>query len=508
MSKLKLRHLSVAVSSALLLGFGANAMADSTTDIVNALVSKGVLTEEEGDLLAKGRNMEQEAQKKKEKKSWYNNNNIRGYVQNRVTTMQSGDEGAVLWPDSTGSFGDDRSGSGGGNNFRIRRARIIFSGNIGDHLGYYIQPDFASSAGSGGSNNVAQLRDAYGDIFIDKEQVHRFRVGQSKVPFGYENLQSSSNRLALDRADATNSAVRDERDTGVFYYYTPKDVQNLFKEINDAGLKHTGNYGMFGIGSYMGQGANQNDLNDNWHNVARFTYPWKTASGQIFEAGIQGYRGKYVRSTAPYYQTGNLSGNINDTISSTETANSSTSLLTSSSFQYSGAFKSKDGRMIARPGMDIDDRNGFKDERIAVSFRMYPQPWGLEGEWNWGTTPGLDMSENKVKNKSLHGGYIQGSYFAKDVTLFNTNIGTVIPFVKWQYFDGYNKAEANAPRNKVNDWEIGAEWQIAPEVELVAEYHIMKRTNMTTGGAFNALEGSYRTFDGQALRLQLQYNFF
>lgn len=480
MSKLKLRHLSVAVSSALLLGFGVNAMADSTRDIVNALVSKGVLTEEEGDLLAKGRNMEQEAQAKKEKKSWTNNIKINGYVQNRVTTMQSGDEGAVLWPDSTGSFGDDRSGSGGGNNFRIRRARIIFSGQVGDHLGFYIQPDFASSAGSGGSNNVAQLRDAYGDIFIDKEKVHRFRVGQSKVPFGYENLQSSSNRLALDRADATNSAVRDERDTGVYYYYTPTNVQNLFKEITDAGLKHTGNYGMFALGAYMGQGANQNDLNDNWHNVARFTYPWKTASGQIFEAGIQGYRGKYVRSTGSYLLKGNTSGYWNNTT----------------------------GAVSKTATVDNDDRNGFKDERVAVSFRMYPQPWGLEGEWNWGNTPGLDMAENKVKNKSLHGGYIQGSYFAKDVTLFNTNIGTVIPFVKWQYFDGYNKAETNAPQNKVNDWEFGAEWQIAPEVELVAVYHNMKRTNMTTGGAFNNLEGSYRTFDAQALRLQLQYNFF
>ena len=481
MKKLKLRHLSVAVSSALLLGFGASAMADSTTDIVNALVSKGVLTEEEGDLLAKGRNMEQDAQKKKEKKAWFNNNNIRGYVQNRVTTMQSGDEGAVLWPDSTGAFGDDRSGSSGGNNFRIRRARIIFSGNIGDHLGYYIQPDFASSAGSGGSNQVAQLRDAYGDIFIDKEQVHRFRVGQSKVPFGYENLQSSSNRLALDRADATNSAVRDERDTGVFYYYTPKDVQNLFKEINDLGLKHSGNYGMFGAGLYTGQGANQNDLNDNWHRVARFTYPWKTASGQIFEAGIQGYSGKYVRTTTNYNRATPTSVRL---------------------------WSATPAVAAVAPIIGSDDRNGFKDERVAVSFRMYPQPWGLEGEWNWGTSPGLDMATNRIENKSLHGGYIQGSYFAKDVTLFNTNIGNVIPFVKWQYYDGYNKAEANAPQNKVNDWEIGAEWQIAPEVELVAEYHIMNRTNMTTNGAFNNLNGSYREFDAQALRLQLQYNFF
>jgi hypothetical protein len=492
------KKLVAAVSGAVLLMAGPLVLADSTNDIVEALVSKGVLTEEEGKLLTKGHKGEVESERRQKDKVWTNHIKLNGYVQNRVTGMQSGDEGAVLWPDSTGSFGDDRSGSGGGNNFRIRRARIIFSGQVGDHLGFYIQPDFASSAGSGGSNNVAQLRDAYGDIFIDKRKVHRIRVGQSKVPFGYENLQSSSNRLALDRHDAMNSAVRDERDTGAFYYYTPEAVQKLFNEIADAGMKHTGNYGMFGIGAYMGQGPNQNDLNDNWHNVARFTYPWKTESGQIFEAGIQGYRGKFVRSTGSYLKTGVNTGFWNSSISPASGA------LVTNGCTAANA----NGAVACTARVDNDDRNGFKDERVAVSFRMYPQPWGLEGEWNWGTTPGLDMAENKVKNKSLHGGYIQASYFANDVVLFNTNIGNVIPFVKYQYYDGYNKAEVNAPQNTVNDWEIGAEWQIAPEVELVAQYHIMKRTNMTTGGGFNALEGSYRTFDAQALRLQLQYNFF
>jgi phosphate-selective porin len=496
MSKLKLRHLSVAVSSALLLGFGANVMADSTSDIVNALVSKGVLTEEEGDLLAKGRNMEQEAQKKKEKKAWANNINIRGYVQNRVADMVGGDQGVVLWPDP--AVGDESSGDGRGQNFRIRRARIIFSGNIGDHLGFYIQPDFASTptGASGAGNNFAQLRDAYGDIFIDKEQVHRFRVGQSKVPFGYENLQSSSNRLALDRVDALNSAVRDERDTGVFYYYTPKDVQNLFKEINDLGMKHSGNYGMFGAGMYMGQGANNNDQNDNYHSVARFTYPWKTSSGQIFEAGIQAYKGKFVRSVGSY--RGRLANGTLGTLTPVVLAGDRKNNATGS--------------------------GEFDDERIAVSFRMYPQPWGLEGEWNWGTSPGLDTSAGRyvtrgtgssavttkgvMKNQSLHGGYIQGSYFAKDVSIFNTNVGTMIPFLKWQYFDGFNKAETNAPQNKVNDWELGLEWQPAPEFEIAAVYHKMKRTNMTTSGDFNQLNGSYKTFDAEALRIQLQYNFF
>ena len=471
------KKLVAAVSGAVLLMSGQLALADSTNDLVEALISKGVLTEEEGKLLTKGHKGEIESEKKKRDKDWTSHINVRGYVQNRVTPFQSGDEGAVLWPDP--SVGDDTSGAGRGQTFRIRRARIIFSGKVGDHLDFYIQPDFASTAGDTG--NITQLRDAYGDINITKNKVHRIRVGQSKVPFGYENLQSSSNRLSLDRVDALNSAVRDERDTGMFYYYTPEAVQELFKEISDKNLKHSGNYGMFGAGIYMGQGANNNDLNDNWHRVVRFTYPWKTDSGQIYEAGIQGYKGRFVR-----------------TLSTTS----------------GGGVRGTDGSSF-NPTFDTQYRFGassstgeFDDERAAVSFRMYPQPWGLEGEWTWGTTPGFDMSDRKVANRSLHGGYIQGSYYAQDVSLFNTNLGLLIPFLKWQYYDGYNKAETNAPQNRVNDWELGVEWQIAPEVELAAVYHRMKRTNMTTAGAYNTLVGSYQEFEAEALRLQLQYNFF
>lgn len=479
---IKLRNLvAFALAGSFVFGY-STAQADSTVDIVNALISKGVLTEEEGALLIKGHDGEIEGQKKKEKKSWTNSIKLNGYVQNRVTTMTGGDEGVVLWPDP--SVGDDDSGAGRGQNFRIRRARIIFSGLVGDHLGFYIQPDFASQG-----TNSAQLRDAYGDIFIDKNKVHRIRVGQSKVPYGYENLQSSSNRLALDRVDSLNSAVRDERDTGAFYYYTPTHVQELFKEITDANLKHSGNYGMFALGAYMGQGANQDDLNDNYHVVTRFTYPWKTESGQIFEAGIQAYKGTFVRSRGAYRNA------------------NATGVLGSSTPEIDQKYRKND-----------DPASGeFDDERLALSFRMYPQPWGLEGEWTWGTSPGLDVNDGpivggrrtgKIKNQSLHGGYIQASYFANGVNFMNTDIGNLNPFIKWQYYDGFNKAEVNAPANHVNDWEFGVEWQIAPEVELTGVYHHMKRTNMTTSGLYNQLNGSYETFNAEALRVQLQYNFF
>ena len=41
----KLRNIAAATTATLMLSFGGSAMADSTDDIVNALISKGILTE-------------------------------------------------------------------------------------------------------------------------------------------------------------------------------------------------------------------------------------------------------------------------------------------------------------------------------------------------------------------------------------------------------------------------------------------------------------------------------
>ena len=497
---LKLRQAVIAAAGTLLLTSGLPAVADSTNDIVNALISKGILTEEEGALISRGHTDEVETIKKKEKKFSTNAVKFRGYVQTRNTTMLNGDDGVNLWSDR--SVGDDKSLGDADKNFLIRRARLIVFGDVGDHLSYYIQPDFASSVGgtsnsnSNGAGNFAQLRDAYGDIYIDKERVHRVRVGQSKVPFGFENMQSSSNRLALDRVDALNSAARDERDLGAFYYYTPKATQELFEEINKAGLKHSGNYGMFALGAYNGQGANARDQNDNYHVVSRFTYPWKTDSGQIYEAGIQAYKGQYIATTGAYSRRSPTTGQL--IIPPATGAGSAGQIPTLG---------------VATPGRTTTDRNGTDDERVGVSFMMYPQPFGFQAEWNWGNTPGLDVASNRIEEQNLNGGYVQAMYKIDHVQFLGTD-STIIPFVRYQYFDGYNKAEQNAPKNKVHDWEWGVEWQIAPEVELTAVYHVMNRTNLVTGNRPSASVSNnlparedYENFSADALRIQLQYNY-
>ncbi|MBM3773272.1 MAG: hypothetical protein FJW27_18680 [Acidimicrobiia bacterium] len=49
---------------------------------------------------------------------------------------------------------------------------------------------------------------------LDTQNAWRLRFGQSKVPFGSVNMQSSQNRAPLERPDALNSAVEGERDLG------------------------------------------------------------------------------------------------------------------------------------------------------------------------------------------------------------------------------------------------------------------------------------------------------
>lgn len=204
-------------------------------------------------------------------KKWYEKINIRGYGQVRFNGLQTN-------PDLECSQCD--ASWGGKDQVFLRRMRVIFYGNVHERLYFYVQPDFASAPVSG-NLHFAQIRDAYFDLYLDRNKEFRLRIGQSKIPYGFENMQSSQKRLPLDRNDPLNSAVRNERDLGAFFYWTPKVVQERFAYMSANGLKGTGNYGMFGLGVYNGQTANRPDKNDGFHTVARFTYPFQFDNGQI-----------------------------------------------------------------------------------------------------------------------------------------------------------------------------------------------------------------------------------
>ena len=177
------------------------------------------------------------------KAKWYEKISIRGYAQLRYNRLGQ-PNGNLINDQGDKSIGDKQG-------FFLRRARLIVSGEVHDRVFVYIQPDFASTVE--GTNHVAQLRDWYADLFLTQNKEWRIRAGQSKVPYGFENMQSSQNRLALDRNDALNSAVKDERDIGLFLYYAPTEIRALFRRLVDSGLKGSGDYGMLGFGVYNGQ---------------------------------------------------------------------------------------------------------------------------------------------------------------------------------------------------------------------------------------------------------------
>jgi phosphate-selective porin O/P len=389
---------------------------------------------------------------------WYEKLSVRGYTQFRFTR--------TLDQDQTGAdaflFGD-RSVNGNAENFSIRRARLIISGDVSDHLALYFQTDFANTPpGSTSATFFAQLRDLYGDVYVDKEKVHRFRVGLSKVPYGFENMQSSQNRAPLDRTVPLNTAVApNERDLGVFYYWTPVRKQRLLKDLVDGGLKGSGNYGILGLGVYNGQGGSVLERDLNLHTVARLTWPWRLDNGQVVEASVQGFSGRFATQGAAIRPLGQ-------------------------------------GPAFTPRGSSGNQT--FLDHRIAGTFVWYPQPFGFQAEWNVGRGPGLNDAQTDIQGRSLQGGYVMALY-----KLDTENCGIFFPYVRYQSWRGGYRSIANAPYGNHDEWNIGLEWQIFKEMELVTEYGFVDGVNLN---AIN-LPGvtSYRNFDGGILRFQFQINY-
>jgi hypothetical protein len=394
--------------------------------------------------------------KAKNDEKWFNKINIRGYTQLRYTQMlssaQDGTDRLKL-----ASPGD--KGIGNNSNFFIRRMRLVFSGDINDYLYLYIQPDFATG---NGDLHFAQLRDAYADIHFDKDHEYRIRAGQSKVPFGWENLQSSQNRLALDRNDALNSAVPSERDLGLTAYWTPKHVQKLWKDLSKKGLKTSGDYGILGFGVYNGQGINKEEKNDDLYMVAHSTYPVELGflgnffEGQVLEVGADAISGRFTAST--------------------------------------GEYKNANTGITATPTISGDGNNVISEDRVGVHAILFPQPFGFQAEWNWGKGGALDQYTNKIERKSLNGGYVQAMY--KFDNVFGTE-GTIIPYVKAQKYDGSWKGATNSPFVKVRELEAGVEYQIMKALEIVLTYSYMDRTNVKDLGQYQ----------GDMVRAQLQWNY-
>ena len=379
-----------------------------------------------------------------QRKAWYDRLRLRGYTQMRLNETISGGDLDIPSGSRLRSVHDGGVTETG--NFTFRRLRIVLEGRVSDDVSIYIQPDFATRVGGQSvgepREGFGQIRDAYADWFPDKEHRLRLRFGQSKVPFGWENLQSSSNRLTLDRSDGINSAVPSERELGIVAYYTPTSVQRIWDRLADAGQKLFGNYGAFGVGVFNGQGINRVEVNNDLMTVAMATWPVELANGQVVEFG-----GALLRNRVqPEIRTGGTSP------------------------------------------------TAFRDERVGLHAMLYPQPFGIQAEWNWGRGPEFDTRLGAITTRPLDGGYIQTMW-----RVGHSPLGTFMPYARWQRYRGGWKAAINAPRLATNELELGIEFQPIAPLELTLAYSRMHRQE--------ADERRIGRAEGSLIRTQLQFNY-
>ena len=230
------RSLIAAFTGTALFGLAGNAMADSTFDLVEALVQKGVLTEEEAMPLLKSRVNDEKAAKKAMDdafpvKASYTSKgfklrsadgnfetNLAWRAQLRFTTPTTGD------PRQLGNFNDNSQ-----NTFEGRRLRM----KIGGHayrpwLKYYFEVDLQPTRDVDDDAPDAGTRVIDWRADIAKFDYATLRVGQWKINYNRERVDSSGKQQFVERSIANRVFTIDRQVgaqlTGRLFKETPVDM--------------------------------------------------------------------------------------------------------------------------------------------------------------------------------------------------------------------------------------------------------------------------------------------
>ena len=367
---------------------------------------------------------------------WHERVSLRGYAQVRYNRLFENNE-LLVCPQCDRSLG--RNGG-----IFLRRARVSIVAEPSDRVQLVFQPDFTAEA-SETNGGIAQVRDAYIEVALDSGHTTRVRLGQTNVPFGYDNLVSSARRVPFDRVDALNSAAPTERDLGAYLYWSPRAARARYLALAEGAGKGSGDFGVVAFGAYNGQTANRPEQGGNLHTALRLAYPFAVGGGQVVEAAVQGYRGRYV-------------------------------VVASQRTEGSGGSAE------------------FRDRRAALSLVLHPRPVGLQAEWNVGVGPEADPGARTIREQRLRGGYLQATVRTR------VRGQTVTPYVRAQRYDGGKKFELDARGYRVREVEGGAEWAVTSDVELTAAYMAATRTTRDLASPNNRQRG-------HRARLQAQFSF-
>jgi len=201
--------------------------------LLDRLVEKGTITQEEAATIraeAAIKTQEELARKKKFNVEGKSKIDLSGYIQAQYVV-------------------DDASGSA--DTGRVRRVRLDFRGKI-KNVGWRVQTDAYP----------VRLLDAYLDYPVS---FLNLRVGQFKVPFGLENLESSPKLDTIERAQISERLV------------PGRDLPSA--SGRDIGLQLSGEFAPQGtkildyaVGIFNGQGINTSDADEKKDLVARIVF--------------------------------------------------------------------------------------------------------------------------------------------------------------------------------------------------------------------------------------------
>ena len=203
------KKLAVAVSSAVLLMAGQFALADSTTDIVDALVGKGVLTEEEGKLITKGHESKKKAEGTVGFKDGFKINSGDGASSFSVNGRIQLD--SRMYQDNSGGTAAGTSTNSVADTFAVRRAYIGAKGTFKKYYDWEVMTDQASST---------TLDVAYFNInYFEKKAM--FQFGQFKMPYSLEERTSSRFIDFQERSFVNNTSLTPAKERGFMIHGTP-----------------------------------------------------------------------------------------------------------------------------------------------------------------------------------------------------------------------------------------------------------------------------------------------
>jgi phosphate-selective porin len=230
----------------------------TTNDILNLLIQRKIITQEEADSLRSDdalKQQESEAKRKSFNVTGAKPLQLSGYAQVRYQI-------------------NDESGKIDG--FDLRRAYLDIRGKLSSYWSYRFQSDFAGTP---------KIIDLYAELNLNESL--NFTIGQFALPFSLENITSNTKLEFIDRSQAVEALVARGKD--VIGNYNGRDIgvqtSGTLIKLNDKALID------YKIGLFNGSGINAADKNESKDVVARIVV--HTIEGLAFGASYYNGHGNW-----------------------------------------------------------------------------------------------------------------------------------------------------------------------------------------------------------------------